>query len=143
MISDVKSNWQVITSGIPQQLVQGQILINVSINVLSGGNDDKSSSSLQMTPMQGPINTLEGRTVIQRYFSNLEKWADRNVVELNSGRLKNIRLGGDLNVTFNFLKRIYTEDGARLLSEVHSKRARGGKGNVIRSKKKILHCEVG
>lgn len=63
-------------------------------------------------------------------------------MELRSGRLKNIRLGEDLNVTFNFLKRIYREDGARLLSEFHSKRARGSEQrlqegkNVIRSKTK-------
>lgn len=43
MISGVKSKWQVTISGIPQQLIQGQILINVSINELSGENDDKSS----------------------------------------------------------------------------------------------------
>lgn len=102
----MKSYWQVIASGIPQQLIQGQILINVSINDLSGGNN-KFSSHLQM---QGPVNSLEGRTVVQRYFSNLEKWADRNIIELSSGRLKNIRLCNDLNVTFNFLKRIYRDD---------------------------------
>lgn len=135
MISGVKSNWQVITSGIPQQLIQGQILINVSINGLSGENYDKSSSSLQIAPHHGgPINTLESRTVIQRGFSKLEKWADRNVMELSSGRLKNIRLGGDLNVTFNFLKGIYREDGARLLSEVHSKRARGNEQRLQQGK---------
>lgn len=66
MISGVESNWHVIISGIPQQLIQGQILINVSINEQSGGNDDKSSSSLQMTPVLGPTNKLEGRTVTQR-----------------------------------------------------------------------------
>lgn len=66
MISGVESNWHVIISGTPQQLIQGQILINVSINEQSGGNDDKSSSSLQMTPVLGPTNKLEGRTVIQR-----------------------------------------------------------------------------
>lgn len=135
MISGVKSNWQVITSGIPQQLIQGQILINVSINELSGGNDDKSSLSLQMAPHHGgPINTLEGRTVIQKDFSNLQKWADRNVMELNSGRLKNIRLGRDLNVTFNFFKRIYREDGARLLLKVRSKRARGNEQRLQQGK---------
>lgn len=66
MISGVESNWHVIISGIPQQLIQGQILINVLINEQSGGNDDKSSSSLQMTPVLGPTNKLEGRTVIHR-----------------------------------------------------------------------------
>lgn len=66
MISGVESNWRVIISGIPQQLIQGQMLINVSINEQSGGNDDKSSSSLQMTPVLGPTNKLEGRPVIQR-----------------------------------------------------------------------------
>lgn len=66
MISGLESNWRVIISGTPQQLIQGQILINVSINEQSGGNDDKSSSSLQMTPVLGPTNKLEGRTVIQR-----------------------------------------------------------------------------
>lgn len=59
----------------------GQILINVSINELSGENDNKSSSSLQMAPHHGgPINTLEGRTVIQKDFSNLQKWPERNVM---------------------------------------------------------------
>lgn len=66
MISGVESNWLVIISGIPQQLIQGQILINVSINEQSGGNDDKYSSALQMTPVLGPTNKLGGRTVIQR-----------------------------------------------------------------------------
>lgn len=66
MISGVESNWHVIISDIPQQLIQGQILINVSINEQSGGNDDKYSSGLQMTPMLRPTNKLEERTVIQR-----------------------------------------------------------------------------
>lgn len=135
MISGVKCKWQVTISSIPQQLIQGQILINISINELNGENDDKSSSGLQMTPYHGgPTNALEGRTVIQRDFSKLEKQADRNVTELNSGRLKNIRLGGDLNVTFNFLKGIYREDGARPLSEVHSKRARGNEQRLQQGK---------
>lgn len=55
-------------------------------------------------------------------------------MELNSGRLKNIRLEEDLNVTFNFLKRIYREDGARLLSEFHSKRARGSEERLQEGK---------
>ncbi|KAJ7405950.1 hypothetical protein WISP_136801 [Willisornis vidua] len=132
-ISGVESNWYVIISGIPQQ-IQGQILINVSINERSAGNDGKSSSSLQVTPTQGPRSKLEGRTVIQRYFNNLEKWADRNVMELNSGKLKSIRLEKDLNVTFNFLERIYREDGARLLSEFHRKRARGNEQSLQKGK---------
>jgi len=75
-----------------------------------------------MTPHHGgSINTLEGRNVIQTDFSKLQKWADRNIMELSSGRLKSIMLGGHLNVTFNFLNGIYREDGARLFQRFKEK----------------------
>lgn len=79
VIASTKSNWQMVTSGVPQVVILGAILFNIFVNNLN----DKTESILRKTVdnmmLGGVVNILEGRTAVQ-----LDSWTGTS--KFNKGK---------------------------------------------------------
>lgn len=61
-------------SDIPQGSVLGPVLFNTLVSVRDSGTEHTPSRFVDDTKLQGAVNTLEGRDVMQRDLDRLDRW---------------------------------------------------------------------
>ncbi|GAB0186404.1 mitochondrial enolase superfamily member 1 [Grus japonensis] len=94
MISDTKSSWRAVTSGITQRSIVGSVLLNIFINEWDDGAECTLSKFADDTKLGGVADTPRNCTAaIQRDLNRLEKWAERNLMKFNKEKYKVLHLG--------------------------------------------------
>lgn len=73
------SKWRRVTSGVPQGLVLGLMLVNIFVSKMDSGLEYTLSNFADETKLCGAVNTLEERDVIQRDHDTFEKRACANL----------------------------------------------------------------
>lgn len=75
--NEIQSNWQLVTSGIPQGLVLGPVLFDHFFSDLDD-RMDHILSFINGTRLGGFADLLEGRKTLQRELDTLDWWAESN-----------------------------------------------------------------
>ncbi|KAK4818824.1 hypothetical protein QYF61_019861 [Mycteria americana] len=85
ILIDKLMKYRLGTSNVPHGLTLGPVLLNIFINDLDDGTDCHLSKFEDDTNLGGVTDTSDGCATIQRDLHRLEKWADRNLMQLNKG----------------------------------------------------------
>ncbi|KAK4814746.1 hypothetical protein QYF61_026723 [Mycteria americana] len=87
------SNWQLVTSGVPQRLILGPMLFNIFISDLDDGIKCTLMTFADDTKLSGEVDTSEGRATLQKDLNMLEEWANKNLMKFNKDKCKVLHLG--------------------------------------------------
>ena len=87
----MKSNWQVITSGVPQGPYKGQYCLTFLLMGWTMGQKVLPASFQMIPNCEGMLDILENRAAIQRDLSRKYKWAEKRFMK--SGKWKILTLG--------------------------------------------------
>jgi len=86
----MKSSWRPVAREVPQGSSVGPVLLNVFINDLDDGAERRAADD---TELGGVADKPEGCAAIQRDLNRLEKWADTDLMNFNTGGCKVLPLG--------------------------------------------------
>ena len=92
MVNSSFSNWQPVTSGVPQGLISQPTPSNVFISDLHDGIKCTLMKFAGDTKLSGVADTSEGRATLQEDLDELEEWANKNM-KFNKNKCKVLHLG--------------------------------------------------
>jgi len=87
------SKWRPGLSGVPQGLVLGAVLFNISAGHMDSGIECTLSMIAADTKLCGVVDTLEGRDATQRDLDRLEEWARVNLMRFIKAKCKVLHVG--------------------------------------------------
>ncbi|GAB0189385.1 hypothetical protein GRJ2_001403800 [Grus japonensis] len=92
-VNGLMSKWRPVTSGIPQGLVLGPVLLNIFVSDVDSGIECTLSKFANDTKLCGVVGTLERRDDIHTDFDRLEVWAHVNLMKFNKATCKVLHVG--------------------------------------------------
>ncbi|CAM4321167.1 unnamed protein product [Caretta caretta] len=87
------SGWREVTSGVPQGLVLGPILFNLSITDLGTKSGSVLIKFADGTKLGGIANLEKDRDILQEDLDDLVNWGNNNRMKFNSEKCKVMHLG--------------------------------------------------
>ncbi|KAJ7396007.1 hypothetical protein BTVI_149422 [Pitangus sulphuratus] len=93
IVNGFTSDWQWVTSGVPQSCILGPVLCNIFINNLDTGLKGILSKFAHDTKLGAAVDSLEGREALQGDLDKLEGWGITNHLKFNKGKCRILHLG--------------------------------------------------
>jgi len=82
------SDWQRVTSGVPQGLILGAMLFNIFVSDLDDGIKYTLTKFVDETKLTGEVGTSEGRATLLEDLDRLQEWVNNNLMKFNKNKCK-------------------------------------------------------